>query len=191
MKVTVSTDWVASRIDDPKLSILDASWYLPTDQRDPHMEYRSEHIPGAQFFDIDAISDRSSDLPHMMPSADEFAAAAGAMGISNDHTVVIYDGAGIFSAARVWWMFRAFGHDNVFVMDGGLPKWRSEGRETRGGDEPATRQDFDAALQSGFVTAADEVLPNGAQIADARPPARFRGGGRATRGVAIGSYSRI
>ncbi|WCJ37060.1 mercaptopyruvate sulfurtransferase 1 [Euphorbia peplus] len=112
---------------DPDMKVLDASWYMPDEQRNPIQEYQVAHIPGALFFDVDGISDRSTNLPHMLPSEEAFAAAVSALGIENKDGVVVYDGKGLFSAARVWWMFRVFGHDRIWVLDGGLPRWRASG----------------------------------------------------------------
>ncbi|XP_044505023.1 thiosulfate/3-mercaptopyruvate sulfurtransferase 1, mitochondrial-like [Mangifera indica] len=123
----VSVDWLHSNLREPDLKILDASWYMPDDQRNPIQEYQMAHIPGALFFDVDGIADQNSNLPHMLPSEEAFAAAASALGIQNKDGVVVYDGKGLFSAARVWWMFRVFGHDRIWVLDGGLPRWRASG----------------------------------------------------------------
>ncbi|XP_075097699.1 thiosulfate/3-mercaptopyruvate sulfurtransferase 1, mitochondrial isoform X2 [Nicotiana tabacum] len=120
----VSVDWLHANLREPDLKVY-ASWYLPDEQRNPLQEYQVAHIPGALFFDVDGISDRTTNLPHMLPSEEAFAAAVSALGIKNKDGVVVYDGKGIFSAARVWWMFRAFGHDKVWVLDGGLPRWRA------------------------------------------------------------------
>lgn len=127
-KTLVSTDWLAKHIKDPDLRILDASWYLPDANRDPKAEYDAAHIPGARFFDIDDISDARSDLPHMAPPVEKFMSRMRAMGVGDGHQVVVYDGAGIMSAPRVWWLFRLMGHENVAVLDGGFPKWQAEGR---------------------------------------------------------------
>ncbi|XP_047315667.1 thiosulfate/3-mercaptopyruvate sulfurtransferase 2-like [Impatiens glandulifera] len=123
----VSVDWLHSNLREPDIKVLDASWYMPDEQRNPIQEYQVAHIPGALFFDVDGISDQKSNLPHMLPSEEAFAAAVSALGIENKDGVVVYDGKGLFSAARVWWMFRVFGHNKVWVLDGGLPKWRSAG----------------------------------------------------------------
>lgn len=121
----VSVEWLHANLREPDLKVLDASWYMPGDQRNPLQEYQVAHIPGALFFDLDGIADRTTNLPHMLPSEEAFAAAASALGIENKDGVVVYDGKGIFSAARVWWMFRVFGHDRVWILDGGLPRWRA------------------------------------------------------------------
>jgi len=132
----VTTGWLADRLDDPALRIADASWYLPQMGRDGRTEYDHGHIPGAVFWDIDAIADTGTGLPHTVPAADEFARHMAALGIGDDTAVVVYDGAGLFAAARPWWMLRYFGHDRVAVLDGGLPKWQAEGRPL-GTDVPA------------------------------------------------------
>ncbi|PIB22862.1 hypothetical protein BFP76_10055 [Amylibacter kogurei] len=175
MKVTVSTDWLAQHINDPKLRILDASWYLPTENRDGRTEYEAQHIAGAQFFDIDAISDTSSDLPHMAPTAAVFETAVRNMGISNDSTIIIYDGAGLFSAARVWWMFRVMGHDDVYVLDGGLPEWIAKGLPTQSTPTQPDTGNFSAKFNAQNIVDETQVLKTTAQVIDARPPARFRG----------------
>ena len=127
-RTLVSTDWLEAHLKDPDLRVLDASWYLPDMARDAKAEYAEAHIPGARFFDIDAISDHRSDLPHMAPTPEKFVSRLRAMGVGDGHQVVVYDGAGLFSAARVWWLFRLMGKADVAVLDGGMPKWRAEGR---------------------------------------------------------------
>ena len=124
----VSTDWLAARLNSPDVSIVDGSFYLPALKRDAAAEYLAGHIPGAVRFDIDAIADHANPLPHMLPGADAFARAVGALGIAYTDTIVVYDGIGLGGAPRVWWTFRTFGARNVFILDGGLPKWKSEGR---------------------------------------------------------------
>lgn len=169
------------RLGDPALVILDASWYLPNSGRDAHTEFLEGHLPGAQRFDIDLVSDRSSPLPHMLPPAAEFEAAARALGVSAGDEVVVYDGSGVnLSAARVWWMFRVFGHRGVRLLDGGMGAWKSEGRPLESG--AARRRapgDFCARLLPGQVRTLEEVravLESGAaQVVDARPAGRFRG----------------
>ncbi|KAA8523432.1 hypothetical protein F0562_009855 [Nyssa sinensis] len=123
----VSVDWLHATLPEPGVKVLDASWYMPDEHRNALQEYQVSHIPGALFFDIDSISDQTTNLPHMLPSEEAFAAAVSALGVKNKDGVVVYDGKGIFSAARVWWMFRVFGHDRVWVLDGGLPRWRASG----------------------------------------------------------------
>ena len=144
----VDTAWVANHLDDPDVRIVDGSWHLPPTGRDGLAEYRESHIPGAVHFDIDAISDKASSLPHMLPSPDAFAEAVGAMGIGNDHRVVVYDADGLFSAPRVWWMFRAFGHDNVAVMAGGFRKWTAENRPVTADLPDHDNQTFNAVLRA-------------------------------------------
>ena len=124
----VTTDWLHSQLGTPDLIVLDASWYLPAQKRDAVKDYQEGHIPGAQRFDLDAVSDHTSSLPHMLPSPEDFAKAMGGFGITRDSRVVIYDGLGLFSAARVWWTFERFGHPFVKVLDGGAPKWRKENK---------------------------------------------------------------
>lgn len=173
----ISTGELAARLGDGRLKLVDGSWFL--DGRDARAAWRAERLPGAVFFDLEALSDRSSPLPHMLPNAADFASAVGAMGIGREAAIVVYDQAGLFSAARVWWTFRAFGAEDVRVLDGGLPKWRAEGRPLdSGGPDPAPAR-FDAVLNESRVRDLDQVaraLTSGsAQVLDARPTARFRG----------------
>ncbi|ONK74447.1 uncharacterized protein A4U43_C03F6340 [Asparagus officinalis] len=196
----VSCDWLHSNLRDPDVKILDASWYMPNEQRNPFQEYQVAHIPGALFFDVDGISDRSSNLPHMLPSEEAFAAAVSALGIQNKDGVIVYDGKGIFSAARVWWMFRVFGHDKVWVLDGGLPQWRASGYDVESsasGDsilkasaaseaiekiyrgQPVGPANFEAKLQPHLLWTLDQIKQNindqTHQHVDARSKARFDG----------------
>ena len=178
-KVLVSTAWLARHLNDPDLRILDASWYLPDAGRDPKAEYLAGHIPGARFFDIDEIADHRSVLPHTAPPAEKFISRLRAMGIGDGHQVVIYDGAGLFSAARVWWTFRLMGKTDVAVLDGGLPKWRAEGLPLE--DLPPLIRDRHMTVQRQAhlirdvtqVAAASKLGSH--EILDARSPARFRG----------------
>jgi thiosulfate/3-mercaptopyruvate sulfurtransferase len=178
-QTTVSTDWLAAHLGAPDLRILDASWYLPAEGRDARAEYAAAHIPGARFFDIDEISDRNSALPHMAPPVEKFISRMRAMGVGDGHRVIVYDGAGLFSAARVWWLFRHFGKRDVAVLDGGLPKWRAEGHPVE--DEPPVLRDRhftarrDASLVRDVTQVAASVKLGDAQILDARSPSRFRG----------------
>ena len=130
----VSTEWLAARLGHPRLVVLDGSWHMPQLKRDAREEFDAAHLPGARFFDIDAIADQRTSLPHMLPAAPQFAEQVGALGIGTGDLVVVYDTRGVISAARVWWTFRAMGHDRVAVLDGGLPLWRAEGRA--GGERP-------------------------------------------------------
>ncbi len=173
----VSTEWLAANLTNAKLRIVDSSWYMPDQERDAKAEFTARHIPGAVFFDIDGIADRESALPHMMPDAETFAASVGALGIGNGSSVVVYDTHGLFSAARAWWMFRAFGHDDVAILNGGFPKWVREDRAIESGapQPPPTR--FDARLAPGVVRDFDQVLANlesrDDQVIDARGSPRF------------------
>lgn len=175
----VSTDWLAEHLRDPNLVVIDASYYLPTQPNDARAEYRGGHIPGAVFFDIDAISDNSTELPHMLPGTTHFSAAVGALGIGDGDTVVVYDSAGLFSAARVWWTFRVFGAKKVYVLDGGLPKWKAEGRPVEEGDAAREAKTFNAEMNVGAVAMLDDVrmaLTNDSvQVVDARSAERFTG----------------
>lgn len=178
-QLLVSTDWLATHLDAPDLRILDASWYLPADGRDGRAEYEAAHIPGARYFDIDDIADTGSALPHMAPPVEKFVSRMRAMGVGDGHRVVVYDGAGLFSAARVWWLFRLMGKRDVAVLDGGLPKWRAEGRPVD--DMPPILRDrhFTATRHAGLVRDVTQVAAaaklDQAEIIDARSPGRFRG----------------
>jgi thiosulfate/3-mercaptopyruvate sulfurtransferase len=175
MSNLVSTEWLAAHLDDVR--VVDANWYMPDDPRDPKAEFETAHIPGAVFFDIDAIADQDTDLPHMMPTPAQFSAQVGALGIGNDDTVVVYDNTGLFSAPRAWWMLRAMGHDKVKVLDGGFPKWKREGRAVETG--PARPQDktftakFCPALKRDFDDVMGIVQSKSAQMVDARSASRF------------------
>ncbi len=178
-KTLVSTDWLAAHMKDPDLRLIDASWYLPGAGRDAKAEYAAAHIPGARFFDIDEITDHRSALPHMAPPPEKFISRLRAMGIGDGHQVVIYDGAGLFSAARVWWTFRLMGKTDVAVLDGGLPKWRAEGREIE--DMPPVVRDrhMTVSRQNHLVKDVTQVAHAAklgeAEIIDARGAPRFRG----------------
>src|SRR5919107_1167841 len=132
-KNLVTTEWLAARLREPEVTVVDGSFYLPAMKRDAHAEYLAGHIPGAVFFDIDAIADKSTDLPHMLPSPEQFATQVGALGISETDTIVVYDGYGLLGAPRVWWTLRVFGARNVLILDGGLPAWKAEGRPLEAG----------------------------------------------------------
>jgi thiosulfate/3-mercaptopyruvate sulfurtransferase len=174
-----STEWLAQNIGKPDLVVVDGSYYLPAMNRDAAAEHRAGHIPGAVFFDIEAVADHSTDLPHMLPGPDQFAEAAGTLGISERDTIVVYDGAGLFSAARVWWTFRIFGAQRVFILEGGLPRWTSEGRPVEAGEVKRPARRFHASMDTGSVAMLPDVQMalNSAdvQIVDARSAARFRG----------------
>jgi len=178
-KTLVSTGWLASHLPDPNLRILDGSWYMPADKRDVRAEFSTAHIQGAQFFDIDAISDQETDLPHMIPPVAQFERQVAELGISNNNQIVVYDTQGLFSAARVWWLLRYFGLANIAVLDGGLPKWQAEGHPTVNTDSQPRTEQPNATAQAHLVRNAEQVLKASQcanlQIVDARAPARFRG----------------
>jgi thiosulfate/3-mercaptopyruvate sulfurtransferase len=176
----VSTDWLAGRLGRPNLRVLDGSWYLPASGRNPAAEYDAAHIPGALFFDLDATSDAASPLPHMLPPADAFALQMGALGLGDDDDLVVYDGSGAnISAARVWWTFRVFGHSRVAVLDGGIGKWRREGRPVEQGTVTLPPARFTARLDPAAVRDLAAVRANLShpveQVVDARPSGRFTG----------------
>ena len=178
-KTLVSTEWLAAHLKDPDLRILDGSWYLPQQGRDAKAEYEAGHIPGARFFDIDDISDHRSDLPHMAPPVEKFMSMMRALGVGDGHQVVVYDTHGLFSAARVWWLFRLMGQTNVAVLDGGLPKWREEGRPFT--DLPPTIRDrhmiveYKPELVKDVTQIASASKLGDYEIVDARSPERYRG----------------
>jgi len=176
----VSATWLHEHLHDPHVAVVDGSWYLPTENRDPEAEFLAGHIPGAVRFDIDSVTDRSSPLPHMLPSPDEFAGVAGAMGISPDMIIVVYDGSGLFAAARVRWMFRVFGAKNVAILEGGFPAWKAEGRpiETGPGQPREKRTfapSFDAQAVAGLSDVQEALRSDTSQVVDARPANRFTG----------------
>jgi thiosulfate/3-mercaptopyruvate sulfurtransferase len=175
----VSTDWLEAHLGDPHIRVLDASWYLPAAHRDPRAEYAEAHIPSAVFFDINDISDKTSDLPHMLSEAESFADAVETLGVHSEDFVVLYDGAGIYSAPRAWWMFQAMGHRECAVLDGGLPKWRSEGRGLSAETAAPKRGRFFPEPQRALVRDFDAVFANLSrrqeQVLDARSPPRFAG----------------
>lgn len=185
----VSTEWLASRLGDPgtqtvdaTLLPVDASWHMPDSKRNAAKEFAQAHIPGAVFFDIDENSHKASQLPHTLQRLDKFQAIAGKLGISNDTTLVIYDDSDVRSAARVWWNFRVMGHRDVYVLDGGLQKWRAEGRMLTDVPTEVTPTTFKATFQPEIMRSADDILmllqadgKTGEQILDARAAARFEG----------------
>ncbi len=175
----VSTQWLAEHLRDRNVIVVDGSYVLPTQQRDTRAEHREAHIPGAVFFDIEAIADHSSELPHMLPGPRQFGEAVGALGIGDGDTVVVYDSAGLYSAARVWWTFRLFGAKKVYILDGGLPPWTSEGRPLEKGDVERPPRKFTAEMNVGAVALLDDMrmalTSDGVQIVDARPAERFSG----------------
>jgi thiosulfate/3-mercaptopyruvate sulfurtransferase len=175
----VSTEWLAAHLADPDLRVIDASYYLPDMGRDAKAEYDAGHIPGARFFDIDEIADSRSELPHMAPPPEKFVSRMRAMGIGDGHQVVVYDGAGMFSAPRVWWTFRLMGKTDVAVLDGGLPKWRAEGRPLE--DLPPVLRDrhMTVSRQAHLIKDVTQVAAAAKlgdhEILDARAPGRFLG----------------
>ena len=177
MSALVSSEWLVQHLSAPDIRVVDASWYLPDAKRDAKAEYAEAHIPGAVFFDIDAISDTTSPYPHMLPAPEKFAARVKKLGLGDGIRIVVYDGAGLFSAARVWWMFRVMGHNDISVLDGGFPKWRAEGRPTE--DLPPVHRErhFTPCPNHLIVRDAAQVKENlttkREQIVDARSPARF------------------
>lgn len=178
-KTLVSTAWLAAHLKDPDLRVLDASWYLPGSGRDARAEYEEAHIPGARFFDIDEISDARSDLPHMAPPAEKFMSRMRSLGVGDGHQVVVYDGAGLLSAARVWWLFRLMGHRDVAVLDGGLPKWRAEDRPLEDMAPIVKDRHLTVRFQNQLVRDVTQVSQASklgtTQIVDARAAERFRG----------------
>lgn len=176
----VSTAWLQEHLGDPNLVVIDGSWYLPAQNRDPEAEYLDGHIPGAVRFDIDAVKDHSSPLPHMLPTPDEFAQTVGAMGISEDTTIVVYDGLGLFSAPRVRWTFQVFGARSVSILEGGFPAWKAEGRPVETGPaRPRQPRVFKPSFHRESVADVADVQAalrsDTIQVVDARPAERFRG----------------
>jgi thiosulfate/3-mercaptopyruvate sulfurtransferase len=175
----VSTDWLAAHLNDPDVAVVDASWHMPNASRNAQAEYLAGHIPGAVFFDIDGIADTSTNLPHMLPAPADFARAVGALGISEDLTIVVYDEVGLFSAPRAWWTFRTFGARNVVMLEGGGPKWRAEKRPIQSGLVTRNRvrfeTRFDPSAAVDFEAVSANLRSRGAQVIDARPAPRFHG----------------
>jgi thiosulfate/3-mercaptopyruvate sulfurtransferase len=174
----VSTQWLADHLKAPDVRILDASWHLPTENRDARAEYRAQHIPGAVFFDIDEICDTDSPLPHMLPHPVKFSSRMRKLGLGDGSRFVVYDSTGLFSAPRVWWMLRAMGHEDVVVLDGGLPKWVAEGRPVEDLPLPPRERHFTVRYHSALVRTLPEVqkaLARGEQVLDARSAGRFEG----------------
>lgn len=178
-KTLVSTEWLHAHLKDPDLRILDGSYYLPQMGRDPRAEYDATHIPNARFFDIDDVADHGSDLPHMVPPVEKFMSRMRALGVGDGHQVVVYDGMGLFSAARVWWLFKLMGQNNIAVLDGGLPKWQAEGRPVE--DLPPVIRDRHMTVRRQNQMVKDVTQVSAAsklgdyEIIDARSPGRFRG----------------
>jgi thiosulfate/3-mercaptopyruvate sulfurtransferase len=175
----VSTAWLAEHLDAPDVRVVDASWHMPAAQRDPGAEFLKVHIPGAVFFDIDDISDETSDLPHMIPTAVKFASKVKKLGLGDGSRIVVYDSSGILPAARAWWHFRAMGHEDVVVLDGGLPKWIAEGRPVEDGPAASQERHFTPRWQADIYRSVEqmrEIVDSGReQIIDARAAGRFEG----------------
>ena len=175
----VDTDTLSRLLDAPDVRAVDASWYLPVENRDALSDYHERHIPGAVFFDIDDISDESTDLPHMLPRPEKFSSRVRSLGLGDGVRIVVYDGGNMMAAARVWWMFRVFGHDDIQVLDGGLAKWMDEGRPVD--DEPVIPRErhFTPRLNTFLVRDIDQIKANlascRAQVVDARGRGRFTG----------------
>jgi len=176
----VSADWLTQHLDDPNVIVLDSSYYLANAKRDADAEFLAGHIPGAQRFDIDAISDHANPLPHMLPAPEQFAKQVGELGVGDGMIVVLYDGIGLYGAARVWWTFRAFGSEKIRVLDGGMPKWKAENRPLENGPaKPRAAKTFTPKFNRAMVASIDDVqkvlLDKTAQVVDARAADRFRG----------------
>ncbi len=176
----VSTEWLAGRLGQPGLRVVDGSWYLPNSGRDARAEYAAGHIPGAVFFDLDATSDRATSLPHMLPDESDFAEAMSRLGLNDSDALVVYDGSGVnLSASRVWWTFRVFGHERVAVLDGGLGKWQREGRPLESGVVRLSPDRFSARLDSSAVRDLSSIRSNvetgTEQVVDLRSSGRFQG----------------
>jgi thiosulfate/3-mercaptopyruvate sulfurtransferase len=175
----VTTAWLAERLNDPKLRIIDASFKMPGVLPLAKEDYLAAHIPGAVFFDVDAVSDHANPLPHMFPSAEQFGRDVGALGICNADTVVIYDAGGWVAGPRAWWMFLSYGHDKVHVLDGGLRKWRAEGRPVQSGEVKPAARTFKAIFDASRVRSIEQMAANltshAEQVVDARASDRFEG----------------
>ena len=174
----IQTETLASRLDDPTLRVVDATWYLPTEKKDAAVEFLAAHIPGAVRFDISEICDTAQKAPHMLPTPEQFARQVGALGLGSEHRIVVYD-HGEYAAARVWWMFRVYGHDKVSVLDGGFGKWLAEMRPTASGAARPAPARFIPQFRKHLVRSMDDMQRNltshAEQVVDARPPARFAG----------------
>ncbi|HQZ11601.1 MAG TPA: 3-mercaptopyruvate sulfurtransferase [Devosia sp.] len=175
----VTTDWLAEHLHDPDVVVIDASWYMPNEPRDPRAEFLAGHIPGAVFFGIDEIADRKTDLPHMLPLPEQFGAQAGALGIADTDTLVVYDERGLFSAPRVAWTLEVMGARDVRILEGGGPQWRAEGRAIEAGDSRRKPQVFNAVYDARRVAKLMQVAQYASagsrQIVDARSAERFAG----------------
>lgn len=175
----ISTDWLHSHLNNPDIRVVDASWYLPASGRDPRAEYAEARVPGAVFFDIDEVCDLDAPYPHMLPPAEKFASRARRLGLGDGNHIIVYDGSGIMSAARVWWMFRVFGHAEVSVLDGGFPRWKAEGKPISDLPEIGRERHLTARFNALMVRDTDQVKAASEtgreQILDARSAGRFNG----------------
>ena len=175
----VSTEWLAAHLEAPDVRVVDASRPLTTEDRDARAAYEARHIPGAVFFDIDEIADSENPLPHMLPSPEKFASLVSRLGLGDGHRIIAYDRAGLYSAGRAWWMFRVFGHDDIAVLDGGLPKWLREGRPTESGKSMPGERKFTSSMNTLLVRDLDHMKENlesrREQVLDSRPAGRFAG----------------
>ena len=178
-KSLISTQWLAEHLDAPDVRVVDGSWYLPGEDRNPRAEYAEQHIPGSVFFDIDEISDQNSDLPHMLPSPEKFSSRARKLGLGDGVRIVVYDGGNMMAAARVWWMFRTFGHEDIAVLDGGLSKWLAEGRAVDDEAVIPRERHLTARKNTFLVRDREQMLANidskREQVVDARGAGRFTG----------------
>jgi len=178
-EVLAETDWLAEHLQAPDVRVVDASWYMPTANRNARAEFEQAHIPGAVFLDIDEVADTGTDLPHMLPAPEKFSAMVRKLGLGDGNRIVIYDGTGLFSAPRVWWMFRVFGHDDVAVLNGGFPKWRRENRPVESGIPSPQPRHFTARINHLLVRDLDQLRANleskAEQVVDARSAPRFAG----------------
>ena len=177
-QVNVDVDWLSNNLDRDDVVVIDGSWHLPPAKRDPKQEFENGHIKGARFFDLDKHSDQSTPLSHMMPSAEQFGREMGELGITETDTIVVYDTVGLFSAARIWWMFRQFGAAKTYVLDGGLPAWQAAGLPLDTGIETIEPKTFKAQLVSSIIVDIATVKQavasdDGALILDARGNDRF------------------
>lgn len=175
----VSTEWLAEHLSAPDVHVVDASWYLPAMERDAKAEFAAQHIPGAVFFDIDEISDTDDPLPHMLPSPEKFSSRMRRLGLGDGARIVVYDGFGVFSAPRVWWTFRFFGHEDVAVLDGGLPKWLAENRAVASQPTRVQERHFTARMNGLILRNFSQIKANlvrrREQVLDGRPAGRFAG----------------
>ena len=175
----VSTEWLAAHLEAPDVRVVDASRPLSAEDRDARAAYEARHIPGAVFFDIDEIADSENPLPHMLPSPEKFASLVSRLGLGDGHRIIAYDSAGLYSAGRAWWMFRVFGHDDIAVLDGGLPKWLREGRPTESGKPMPGERKFTSSMNTLLVRDLDHMKENlesrREQVLDSRPAGRFAG----------------